>query len=618
MISEKQLINLLKKISFDHEISIVPANNNVPAPEAEPGGGAAWVKDGKIFVSDPEGQGRPATLTPTQGVELYVNGSLQAGQVPVLSTDRIEVKLIQRELTGFFHIEVTEDKMKANLVVDPARIISYELIDQEPRQHLVLEKNFWEELRSPFDLDQLQQAISDTNVTFGINLSEAFSSIVNPQRAKVLVAKGLPPEPPADERVEILFQQSFDLSPVIREDGKVDYHNIRNIICVEEGAALAYVHQETPGKPGIDVYGEPVLPPPPRKVVLKADKGAELIENGKKVVARRSGRPVVKELGNVYLVGVEDVLIHNGNVDLGSGNISFKGSLVIVRGSVQDSLTVQTTGLIAINGAVSSARVIGYDGIRIDGNAMNSTIYAGIDERLLHDLRNKIELLERDLGQTVKILNLLSKQECININQVKYGYMLRVVIEKKMTQIPNLINEIISMCQFLFMDLPEEVEKTVLAVKRIIDNPYVVTMEEDLIQLLQGIQFTRDYFKGRSMHKANLDMAGAVNCQLFATGDVVIRRYGCFNTAIQADGNVVVNNVFRGGLIKANGNISIGEAGTEIGVKTIIEAGKGSKVRICECNEGVIIRIGNQVSRVLSRMNGLAAALDSNGYIKLN
>lgn len=96
MISEKKLVNLLKKISFDHEIAIVPANKNIPAPA--PGCGAAWVKEGKIFVRDPEGQGEPATLTPTQGVELYVNGVLQGGQVPALSTDKIEVKLIQREL----------------------------------------------------------------------------------------------------------------------------------------------------------------------------------------------------------------------------------------------------------------------------------------------------------------------------------------------------------------------------------------------------------------------------------------------------------------------------------------------------------------------------------------
>ena len=212
MIPEKEIIRLLEKAMIEAIVDN-PDNALDPSTEPDPKSGAAWVKEGRIYVRDPADSGSPAIITPGPGVELYINGFLNSNQVQVSSTDLIEVKLVKHVHKGKCRIELTKDKMEALLIVEPTRIVSYELIEQAPQMRLYLRTLSKEKLKSPFDLDQFMKMLYEANVVVGVDLSEVKRVILSPGQAHVTVARGELPEPSVDERVEILFPQDLVISP---------------------------------------------------------------------------------------------------------------------------------------------------------------------------------------------------------------------------------------------------------------------------------------------------------------------------------------------------------------------------------------------------------------------
>ena len=380
---------------------------------------------------------------------------------------------------------------------------------------------------------------------------------------------------------------------------------------------LARKHPGITGRSGRNVCGEVVLPSPPHNVILRAGRGAILSDDGNKVIAQKSGRPVLRQSGQVYLIYMEDVLFHDGDVDIQTGNICFKGSLVIIRGNVRESMTVGATGIIRVDGIVSGGRVAAYERVRIEGNVINSVVCAGLSDELLKDILICIDSLEEDIKKVVNIISLPTFQDVVQNSGISYGYLLKLIIEKKLVEIPVIMEKLDNLFKTLLFGIPEDLENIFMAYSRLLTNPYQISSIENLCQLLQGIGFAREYFKGMRTQKANLEIGGAINCRIFATGDVSIRGKGCFNTNIRADGSVRINGVFRGGEIHAGGSVVIGEAGTEMGVRTIIEVGERGTVKIGECNEGIIIRIGRRTGRVTGKISGLRAELDRDGNLQI-
>lgn len=77
--------------------------------------GAAWVRDGVIFVRDPKGCGRPAVIIPAPEVQLFVNGNEVSGPTEVRASDDIAVVPRTRELPGRLGVKVAPDRLTAVL-----------------------------------------------------------------------------------------------------------------------------------------------------------------------------------------------------------------------------------------------------------------------------------------------------------------------------------------------------------------------------------------------------------------------------------------------------------------------------------------------------------------------
>lgn len=177
-----------------------------------------------------------------------------------------------------------------------------------------------------------------------------------PVGKEVIAAKGI--QPTDGEDAQIRYFTLSERKPVIREDGKADFH-MTLIDEVKVGDWLGEKRPATKGTNGINVFGEVVN--------CKAGKDRKLDFDQKTVeaVTLNDGRTELRSL----LKGV--VLFKNGKISVGqllvipedvcvkTGNIVFDGS-VTIKGTVQEGFSVIATEDISIEEemGVSSFKLI--------------------------------------------------------------------------------------------------------------------------------------------------------------------------------------------------------------------------------------------------------------------
>lgn len=148
-----------------------------------------------------------------------------------------------------------------------------------------------------------------------------------------------------------------DFSSTNREkfltDVNIDRLNLRDIQqtkIVRPGDLIAEIRFEQTANPGYNVYNEPIAASAEED--LDVTFGDEVARRGDKFYAMREGIPRIE--GNTIIL--EKVLVHNGDVNLRSGNIRFDGSAEI-HGSIDTGATVETTGDLVVHGQILSAKV---------------------------------------------------------------------------------------------------------------------------------------------------------------------------------------------------------------------------------------------------------------------
>ncbi|MCH1929600.1 FapA family protein [Shewanella sp. A25] len=140
------------------------------------------------------------------------------------------------------------------------------------------------------------------------------------------------------------------LQPQEREDGTVDMRNLGALIMVKPKDLLMVKHCATEGAPGYNIQGDPLPQKVGKDLAMQAGIGSELHpDDPNKLIATVSGQPVETRSG----MNVDDVLVLK-DVDIGTGHINFKGS-VLISGNVNEGMIVKATGDITVMGFVDSA-----------------------------------------------------------------------------------------------------------------------------------------------------------------------------------------------------------------------------------------------------------------------
>jgi len=209
---------------------------------------------------------------------------------------------------------------------------------------------------------EIAQILHDAGIVFGVRQDDIDSFLRNFTYGRwVLVAEGEPAVDGTSEQIEHCFRTDTHVE-YDQEEVRIDLRKVRRLNEVQPGEELSIKHPRTDPKPGMNIFGEPIPAKEGKLVSFKVGKGAELAEDGSRVIATRAGHATLVD-GRITVL---DTLVFDGDVDFSVGDIDFVGNLE-VRGSVQAGFTLRTKGNMTIGGSVESATVDCGGTLRIGG-----------------------------------------------------------------------------------------------------------------------------------------------------------------------------------------------------------------------------------------------------------
>lgn len=205
-----------------------------------------------------------------------------------------------------------------------------------------------------FTLEDVMEELNKEGIIFGIKREE-FAEAFNSKKPleDFLIAVGQEPVCGKDGRINFEFDiNSSEKKVNLLDDGSADFRNLGRIINVEAGDVLATKTLALEGKPGKNVIGDEVPPPPVKDIDIPVGQNVQLSEDGMSLTAEIEGQVVY----NHNSISVLDVYTVKGDVDLSTGNIDFTGS-VIVNGNVNDGMEIKAQGNVLVEGSVYGGHI---------------------------------------------------------------------------------------------------------------------------------------------------------------------------------------------------------------------------------------------------------------------
>jgi len=205
---------------------------------------------------------------------------------------------------------------------------------------------------------------------------------------RVIVARGNPPVPGQDGRLEFLVDLSH--GPRKIDEHRVDLREMNLVVSVRAGTPVVRRIPPQPGQPGHNVWGEVLTPPPVKDVEFVHGEGLRPDERNEVLIAERDGCLVEKQ----GKLAVEPTYTLEGDVGWESGNVRFCGEKLTVTGSVRRGFKVLAKGEVEIQGGVEDEAEIEIEGnlsigglvhgagtvVRVSGNAvLGSVEYATVE-----------------------------------------------------------------------------------------------------------------------------------------------------------------------------------------------------------------------------------------------
>lgn len=571
---------------------IIDAKKDV-ATNTENRDGNIEVVSGRAMVSNPMGDGRYASINPCDpNIDVYVNGDKIKDITIVTEKDCIELttRADEEGVTGI-RVEILDDGMKAVLTIDKSPGRQYYVKDA-PKTSLLHVSSGYREVPAPdVTLAQCLNELKKAGVDLKLVDGKAVNMLVGQRYGgSVIAAEGRPPVDGHDSVIEYLFQEDKFRNPDFDTDKKVDLLDHTIMPTVKVGEVLAKkVSFAMPGRDGQTLTGKTIKARQGEDTPFKAGEGAMLLDNGTRVVAVSSGRPMFKN----GVVVVVPLLVIPRNVDPGTGNIYFDGDIRI-KGSVMDNMKVVAEGDITVLGNVLQASLFAGGNISIVGNVISSRVYAGGGVAnslcILPKIKEIYSIIRADFYDT-------NSEICLS------GY------KKMRRSFPDTFGERIKKLETLTKDIkamlnliPDQEAEQVVGMLEGLDRVYrkggidvsakqIGRLNEELQGYLQSM---RDLGRG----EADLRFGYAQNSLVQAYGDVLITGRGTYQTNMIAKGSigfVKSSSVVRGGMLIAGKRIDMGVVGTSSGIRTYCKVlEQNGKINAARFFANTVIDINNK------------------------
>jgi len=227
---------------------------------------------------------------------------------------------------------------------------------------------------------------------------------------KVEVALGKPPVNGKDAYIQFNFETEANKVRLKEgKDGRVDFKELNIIKNVVQNQILATKIPAEKGEAGLTLTSRMLTATDGKDIDMPLGENTTLGEGGDTIVAEINGQVMLLN----GLICVEPVYTVEGDVDLGTGNILFLGS-VVVKGNVEDGFTVKATGNIVVHGLVSKAELEAegditiHQGVNAKGGGMikaGKNVYAKFLENATVSAGDSVAAEESIVNSQVDALN---------------------------------------------------------------------------------------------------------------------------------------------------------------------------------------------------------------------
>lgn len=251
--------------------------------------------------------------------------------------------------------------MEVSLVKRPKVRISYD----EMEAYLLLPTPV---LEDNYVLSDILDVLKDSGVKIGIDETRISTMIEDRYfDTECLVAKGIDVVDGVDAYFDFHFDTNLNKKPTRREDGSVDYWSIHVVELVEEGQPIATYHEPVMGSNGMNVKGKMLFAKKGRPLPPLTGKGFERSSDNVHYTSLMDGK--IEMQNNRILIS--DVYEVHGDVGLATGNIDFRGD-VVIHGNVPTGAAIKATGSVTIDGVVEGASIEANKDIIIRGGMLGT------------------------------------------------------------------------------------------------------------------------------------------------------------------------------------------------------------------------------------------------------
>lgn len=544
---------------------------------------------GHVFFHPPRRGGRYPTISPGPNVEVLVNGVVIHRPVQVRAEDSVEVRPANVAPEVIYDLDVTGDGLEAYLTLHkkPGQVVT--LLDSPPATNLK-PRGVVQDRPVPPDPTEadIVQELQRRGIVVGLDMDVIRGLASGELQGKQRVAAGVPPEPSRDARIEYYFEPKERRPQFDPETGRVDWWQAEEIPTVTPGTVIAVKHPPVEGTPGMSVYGKPISPGKPKDVTLRAREGTELSEDGTQVIATREGRPERK--GDQFFV--LPVLVMKGNIGLETGNVKFRGD-VVVAGDVEEQARVQSTGIIDVRGHVIRADVIAQGGGRF-GQIIGGKVIVGANavyKRVCDEIASIGGQLSSLIGATEQLLQTFKQRGSFVPPR---DQLIVYLLDKKFTELPAAVEELLGFLDKLDFQLEIDARPPLELLERYTHPAKRVRVRdlEELEKIRLELVALEESLREFHSAPAHVITGPIQHAEIRATGEVHVLGQGAYHSEIVADGTVVVHGIFRGGRIECKKNVFVGEIGSPAGVKTIVHLEPGRYLCTRKVFSGVEVRGG--------------------------
>jgi len=252
----------------------------------------------------------------------YSIGSTERNPENPSEYDNTRTEKVDHILDGYFEITVSESRTKAYI----KKIKEFDDICPLP------------------SVSDIQDLLKQKQIFYGTLDDAAIESWISRSFVdRIIIASGKKPVFGQNGKIKYYFQTDFTNPGKLNEDGTIDFRDRGEIPFVKKGELLARKTLPQAGTPGITVSGMQIPANEVSDPVLLAGPGTELSEDTLGIHAACDGQPHRDALGTL---SVNPDLIIPGDVDFSTGNIDFKGN-IIVKGMVREGFIVKGINLTA-------------------------------------------------------------------------------------------------------------------------------------------------------------------------------------------------------------------------------------------------------------------------------